>query len=114
MLHSVSNFWRSCCVFLLQVRGVFWIRECSWQGGTTGFALLQRGAALGSVPSALYHIPDHCPALELPSQEDQQCPEPDPVLALGVTSTENGCDCSFLTAPKEFGDLPSAGAHLWL
>lgn len=39
MLHSVNNFWRSCCIFLLQILGGFWIRECSWLGGSTGLQM---------------------------------------------------------------------------
>lgn len=43
-----------------------------------------RAAKPGLGAPALCHT--QIPALALPSQEEQQCPEPDPVLALGATS----------------------------
>lgn len=104
MLHSVSNFCRSCCIFLLQIPGVFWFREGSWLGGTTG---LQTRAAWAWYPllcitPQITSLPWNCHPRRISRAQSQ--------TLVGC----NICDCSFLIAAKEFGDISSSGAHLWL
>lgn len=106
MLHSGSNFCRRCCIFLLQILGVFWIRECSWLGGTTG--LQMRAAWAGTLCPVSHHTSLPCPGIANPGGSAVPRARPSPGTGCNI------CDCSFLIAPNEFGDISLSGAHLWL
>lgn len=64
VLHTLSNFCRSCCIFLLKIPGVFWIREGSWLGGTTG--LQMRAAWACTLCPVSHHRSLPCPGIAIP------------------------------------------------